>query len=678
MKERSKKKDELAELRQRRIVELEKKSSVQRRIGALNARLAAIVESSDDAIIGKDLNGIITSWNKGAEMVYGYTAEETIGRSVTMLAPSSHMDEAPRILEKIRRGERVGHYETVRLRKDGKQINISLAISPIKDGAGNVVGASTIARDITEHIRAEEIMWRQSQTLNQIQDAVITTDLDGIVIDWNKGAERIFSCTKEEALGRHVSFIYPEDQYEFLEREIIRPLREKGEFKTEVRLRRKTGEEFHALLFLTLLKDEKGAAIGMVGSSVDITERIQAEEKIKLAKEEWEKTFDAIPDMVAVIDKSFIITRVNRATAEKLGVNREELIGKTCYNVLHGTEAPPPYCPHMKAVVEGKEYMGEVFDEHVNRHYLISSTPIYDPDGNIAGIVQVSRDISEQKKMEEKLREAAVTDALTGLFNRRGFFRLAEQQLNLAERKNRSMMLLYLDMNNMKEINDRCGHKEGDRALIDTANLLRKTFRESDIIARMGGDEFAVLLTEPPGPDIVPIICDHIRHNLKNHNERGGREYRLSLSLGIAYYDPQLPCSIVDLLSTADMRMYKGKKQYQHDRNVELSIDHERRLYDRSSVDDKCWAEIGGLGKARIMNISSDGICVETEEEIGIRRRCGILVHSPQLDVMHEGIVIWSRLSEPGKKDVCNGFHYESGIKFVGSYDSGDQSPDGS
>src|SRR5208337_1270414 len=119
-------------------------------------RLAAIVESSHDAILSKDLNGIITSWNKGAERLFGYTEEETLGKPVTMLMPPERQNEEPVILARIRRGERVDHYETVRQRKDGSLIDISLTVSPIKDAKGQVVGASKIARDISERKRAEE------------------------------------------------------------------------------------------------------------------------------------------------------------------------------------------------------------------------------------------------------------------------------------------------------------------------------------------------------------------------------------------------------------------------------------------------------------------------------------------------------------------------------------------
>jgi PAS domain S-box-containing protein len=117
-------------------------------------QLAAIVESSDDAILTKDLDGIITSWNQGAERIFGYTAEEVIGQSVTLLIPANRPDEEPEILKRIRRGERIDHYETIRQRKDGSLIDISLTVSPLKDASGNIVGASKIARDITERQRA--------------------------------------------------------------------------------------------------------------------------------------------------------------------------------------------------------------------------------------------------------------------------------------------------------------------------------------------------------------------------------------------------------------------------------------------------------------------------------------------------------------------------------------------
>ena len=139
-------------------------------------RLAAIVESSDDAIISKDLNGIISSWNKGAERIFGYTAEEVIGKPITILIPSDRHNEEPEILKRIRRGDRVDHYETVRKRKDGSLIEISLTVSPVKDRNGKIIGASKIARDITERKRAErelhEARERLARAKNELERRV--------------------------------------------------------------------------------------------------------------------------------------------------------------------------------------------------------------------------------------------------------------------------------------------------------------------------------------------------------------------------------------------------------------------------------------------------------------------------------------------------------------------------
>ena len=135
--------------------------------------LTAVIESADDAIISKTLDGIITSWNKGAERIFGYTAEEMIGKPVAMLIPPDHVDEEPSILARLRRGERIEHYETVRVRKDGQHINISLTVSPIRQSDGKIIGASKIARDITERKRADI---RLKAALREAQEAKLEAE----------------------------------------------------------------------------------------------------------------------------------------------------------------------------------------------------------------------------------------------------------------------------------------------------------------------------------------------------------------------------------------------------------------------------------------------------------------------------------------------------------------------
>ena len=184
------------------LAELEDTKTSLRESKERSQWLAAIIQSSDDAIIGKDLNGIITSWNKGAERIFGYSAEDAIGKSITILIPPERHHEEHTILRHIRRGDHVAHYETVRRRKDGSLIDISLTISPVRDTEGKVVGASKIARDITKRKQDLELLRRQADLLDQSHDAIFTWKIGSGIVYWNKGAERLYKYTAEEAIGR--------------------------------------------------------------------------------------------------------------------------------------------------------------------------------------------------------------------------------------------------------------------------------------------------------------------------------------------------------------------------------------------------------------------------------------------------------------------------------------------
>jgi two-component system sensor kinase FixL len=179
----------------------------------MTSRLAAIVTSSDDAIVGKTLDGIVTDWNSGAEAIFGYTAAEVIGESLSVLLPPNQEDEMVRILERIRAGERVEHYETRRRRKDGEIIDVSLTISPVWDSNGRLIGASKVARDITAMKRAQiELREREAHyrsVLDTIPDAMIVIDSNGIMQWFSTTAERLFGYAAEEAIGQNVSMLMP-------------------------------------------------------------------------------------------------------------------------------------------------------------------------------------------------------------------------------------------------------------------------------------------------------------------------------------------------------------------------------------------------------------------------------------------------------------------------------------
>jgi PAS domain S-box-containing protein len=155
-----------------------------------------------NAIISKNLEGIITGWNQGAERIFGYAAAEVIGKPITILIPVDRLNEEPQILTRLRRGERVDHFETVRLRKDGSLLDISLTISPVKDAQGSIIGASKVARDITQRKHDELRLLEQAQLLELTGDAILVRDGLDRILYWNRGAEEMYGFSREEALGK--------------------------------------------------------------------------------------------------------------------------------------------------------------------------------------------------------------------------------------------------------------------------------------------------------------------------------------------------------------------------------------------------------------------------------------------------------------------------------------------
>ena len=174
-------------------------------------------------------------------------------------------------------------------------------------------------------------------------------------------------------------------------------------------------------------------------------------------------------------------------------------------------------------------------------------------------ILRVVRYAIERNRLQEELRSLSLVDDLTGLYNRRGLMALSEQQLRLAERTKKGLSLLFADLDGLKQINDTFGHQEGNRALIKIAEILRSTFRASDIVARLGGDEFAILTPDTSRAGAEALV-GRLKERLADHNASGQSGYGLSLSVGVAHWDPENPCSIGDLLARADGAMYRHKR----------------------------------------------------------------------------------------------------------------------
>jgi PAS domain S-box-containing protein len=286
----------------------------------LRALLAAIVDSSDDAIVSKTLDGIITSWNRGAERLFGYTAAEAVGRHIFLIIPEDLRAEEEDVLACIRRGERIDHFETVRQAKDGRRVPVSLTVSPVQDANGNIIGASKVARDITERQPSEALRARLAAIVDCSDDAIVSKGVDGVITSWNRGAERLFGYTEAEAVGRHIFLIIPEDR-RVEEEDVLARLR-RGERIDHFETVRQTKDGRRVPISLTVspLKDSHGNIIGASKVARDISERRLAEEALKRAHEELE---ERVRDRTAELSKANDSLRVEMA--ERHRVERERL-----------------------------------------------------------------------------------------------------------------------------------------------------------------------------------------------------------------------------------------------------------------------------------------------------------------------------------------------------------------
>jgi PAS domain S-box-containing protein len=236
---------------------------------------ARVIESSDDAIISKNLDSTITSWNRAAEQMFGYTAAEAIGRSIRMIIPSDRQSEEDAVLREIGAGRSVSHFETVRVTKSGQLVPISLSVSPILDDAGVVIGASKIARDISDRKLADLASRRLAAIVESSDDAIVGKDLDGVITSWNAAAERMFGYPPEEAIGRSIRMLIPADRQSEEDTVLARIRAGETVDHFETVRQRRDGTTLAISLTVSPIKDEQGTVIGASKVARDISVRAQ-------------------------------------------------------------------------------------------------------------------------------------------------------------------------------------------------------------------------------------------------------------------------------------------------------------------------------------------------------------------------------------------------------------------
>jgi diguanylate cyclase (GGDEF)-like protein/PAS domain S-box-containing protein len=530
-------------------------------------RLASIVECCEDAIASKNMDGVITSWNRAAEKMYGYTTEEVVGRNISLLLPSERQAEMQVLMERLRKGLPVECLETKRVSKTGTVLDVSVSISPVRDAGGRITGASTISRDISPQKQAESQLRLQSAALEAAANAILITDYEGTIVWVNPAFTTMTGYSKEEALGKNSRLLKSGEQSRAYYAELWSTISAGKVWKGEVVNRRKDGTNYAEEMTITpVTRDPHNPANRyFIAIKQDITERKHAEEALLFKTALLEAQAETTIDGILAVDEAGRIVLVNKQFGLHFGVPEEMLAAGDDHAVLEfvmaKVAAPEAFLervnhlyshPDERSRDEFRLTDGKVFDRY--------SAPLVDSKRRYRGRIWYFRDITGRRSAEEKLQFLAYYDALTRLPNRTLLQDRLAKALAGARRQKDKVALLFVDLDGFKTINDSLGHSVGDRILQEVAERLTTWAREQDTVARVGGDEFVIVLNGIKEVADAAVAAERIV-NMMTAVGFVVEEHSLhvSCSIGVSIF-PEHGEDCETLIRNADVAMYSAKE----------------------------------------------------------------------------------------------------------------------
>ncbi len=363
---------------------------------------AAIIKYSSDAIIEVTLDSIIASWNPAAEKLYGYAAEEAVGKPITLIFPPDRIVEENHILLRIAAGEEVQHYETARVRKDGKRVEISLTVSPVKDASGKTVSSSRIARDITERKRQEEQLHTQAAALEAAANAIMITGRDGVITWVNSAFTVLTGYAPREVIGRKPNLLKSEFQDSTFYKRLWETILSGEVWRGEMVNKRKDGSLYTEEETITPLHGVEGEITHFIAIKQDITQRKRSEEALAAANARYKSTLDHMIEGCQIIGPDWRYIYLNDVAALHARRPKEELIGRTMTELYPGIENTEMF-GRVRDCVENKvSHRMEnrfVYPDGTNAWFDISIEPVAE------GAFVLSIDVTEQKRNFEELQK---------------------------------------------------------------------------------------------------------------------------------------------------------------------------------------------------------------------------------------------------------------------------------
>ena len=364
-------------------------------------RLAAIVAGSDDAIIGMKMDGTITSWNRAAERIFGFTEAEAIGQSIRLIVPPDLHQDEDAVLERIRGGESVKHYETIRTRKDGERITVSMTVSPIQAPDRTVVGASKIARDLTDVKRLERHARHFAAIVDSSHDAIVSKDLSGTVTTWNRAAERLFGYQASEIVGRSIRLIVPSDRQTEEDHVLASVARGESVDHFETMRVRKDGTLVPISLTVSPIRSAAGEIVGASKIARDLSQTLRSErDALQLAA-----IVDSSDDAIVSKDLNSIVTSWNAAAEAMFGFSAAEMRGQSIRRIIpwDRQQEEDEVLSRIKRGERVEHY--ETIRQRKDGTLIpvsLTVSPLRNQEGTVIGASKIARDISDRKRAEEE------------------------------------------------------------------------------------------------------------------------------------------------------------------------------------------------------------------------------------------------------------------------------------
>jgi len=424
---------------------------------------------------------------------------------------------------------------------------------------------------VSAYAHFEQTKWDQAnenmdefmrQMIAVMPNPAFFKDTRGVYQGTNAGFEKLLGLDKKDLIGKTIGDVAPKEIVSLHQEHDQALLAQPGHQIYEAPLQAWDGP--HQIIFIkSTYQRPDGKIGGIIGILKDLTQRLRAEEELEQLRKFSDSTVQTMTEGLVLTDSEGKFSFVNPAAAWMLGYTPAEMVDQDVLSFIPKDQRSVVKREDEKRA-KGISDRYELAFQHKDgsrRTFLVSGGPRVQ-GAQFAGTLAVLTDITERKALEEEIKALSLRDQLTTLYNRRGFLTLAEQQLKTANRLKKKVAVLYLDMDNLKRINDTGGHKTGDRALAEMAFILKKSFRDADIVGRIGGDEFSVLAMETNRPIEPNDLVRRLREKLDLFNARSAAEagFSLAASVGVFTRDPDDPVSIEEMLSRADMLMYEEKK----------------------------------------------------------------------------------------------------------------------